>query len=197
MPPQIDLIRSERLPGSSASDGVGRQGSGIPRQQTTLSVDLQDPVPADDFQRQPPRSSASKRPSGQGPRPAPAFLLGSSASTRPSAPTSRILGQQTIYCNTAPTSRSSASKRPSALTSRILRQRQTCGQRLIAPTLSLGQQTAFSANLLDPRQANDVQRRLREFLASKTHPTPTSSHRPANPSAPTSGILGKQRTAPI
>ena len=73
LPPQIDLIRSQRLPGSSASNGVGRQGSGIPRQQTTLSVDLQDPVPADDFQRQPPRSSASKRPSGQGPRPAPAF----------------------------------------------------------------------------------------------------------------------------
>ena len=68
MPPQIDLIRSQRLPGSSASNGVGRQGSGIPRQQTTLRVDLQDPVPADDFQRQPLRSPASKRPSGQGPR---------------------------------------------------------------------------------------------------------------------------------
>ena len=161
MPPQIDSIRSQRLPGSSASNGVGRQGSGIPHQQATLSVDLQDPVPAGHFQRQPPRSSARKRPSGQGPRPANGLqqqLLGSSASTRPSAATSRILGQQTIHCNTAPTSRSSASKRPSALTSRILRQRQPSDRqtsskrpvapRFIVPTSNIhSQPTAYSANI--------------------------------------------------
>jgi len=116
-----------------------RQGSVILRQQTSLSVDLQDHVPANDFQRQPPRSSASKR---------------------PAAP--KISGQQAAFSSNF----------------RIL-----------------GQQTTFSANLGDPRQANDVQRGLRGVLASKTISSANPEDpRPANPSAPTPRILGQQTT---
>ena len=180
-------------------------------------------MPANDFQRQPPRSPVSKRLSA--PR------SSASASRRPSAP---IRGQQTIYCNTAPTSRSSASKRPSALTSRILRQRhrqanpsaptsripgkqttariqrtlvlqtsrlpgssaskQPRAPRLLAPISRIPcQRTIFSANLQVPLQTNSLQR---------PDPRPANGHQlqllgsPAStrPSAPTSRIFSQQTT---
>jgi hypothetical protein len=102
-----------------------RQGSVILRQQTSWSVDLQDHVAANDFQRQPPRSSASKRPAG--PR--------SSASKRPSAATSRILGQHTTF---------SANLEDS-------RQANDVQRRLRGV---LASKTTSSANLEDPRPAN-------------------------------------------
>ena len=163
------------------ANSLGRLGSGILRQQFTFSADLQDPVPANDFQCQSPSSPANKQP------PAPR----SSASKRPSAATSRILSQHTAYSANLedlrpandlqrplrdPRPANDRQRRPPGF-SATERQtqpsnRQSSSKRPVAPRLS--------ANFQDAQPANGLQRQDLRSLASKRH------------SAPTSWIFGKQ-----
>ena len=101
-------------------------------QRTIFSANLQDPRQANGLRRQDPQRQ----------------LLGSSASTRPSAPTSRILGKQTTC---------SADDEESWPANDV--QRQLRGSSASKP---------FSANPQDPRQANDS--------ANPEDPWPASEH---------------------
>ena len=181
----------------------------ILRQQTSWSVDLQDHVAANDFQRQPPRSSASKRPAA--PR--------SSASKRPSAATSRILSQHTTFSANLedlqpandlqrplrdPRPANDRQRRPpgSSASERQTQpsNRQSSSKRSVAPRVS--------ANFQDPQPANGLQRQHLRSLASKRHSAPSSwifgkrtedfeDSLPAKRhQVSTSRILGKQTTAP-
>ena len=131
---------------------------------------------ANDFQRQPPRSSASKWPAA--PR--------SSASKRPSAATSRILGQHTTFSANLedprpandlrrpprdPRPANDRQRRPPGSSAQPSH-RQSSSKRPVAPRLS--------ANFQDAQPANGLQRQDLRSLASKRH------------SAPTSWIFGKQ-----
>jgi hypothetical protein len=126
-------------------------------------------MPADHFQRQPPRSSASTR-------------LSASRSSASASKRFIVIQRQPRDRRPANDHQRAPTPEPPNLqqttrSAKVERQlpTSTASQRLTtAPTFRiLGQ--PFSANFLDPRQANDVQRRLRGFLASKTHPTPVSS----------------------
>jgi len=161
-------------------------------------------VPADDFQRQPLRYSASKRPSA--PR--------SSASKRPSAATSRILSQHTTFSANLedprpandlrrpprdPRPANDRQRRPAG-SSASERQtqpwnRQSSSKRPVAPRLS--------ANFQDPQPVNGLQRQRLRSLASKRLSAATwifgkqtmdfeDSWPAKRHPAPTSRILGQQ-----
>jgi hypothetical protein len=86
------VLQTSRLPGSSASKKPRAPRllapiSRIPCQRTIFSANLQVPLQTNSLQRPDPRPANGHQ----------LQLLRSSASTRPSAPTSRIFGQQTTY----------------------------------------------------------------------------------------------------
>ena len=174
-----------KVPGSCASKRRLASISRILCQRTTFSANLQDPQlahgfqhqdlrpqPADDLQRQPHGSAASKR-----------FIVIQRQPRDPRPANDHQRAPTPEPPNLQQTTRSAKVERQLPTS--------TASQRLTtAPTFRiLGQ--PFSANFLDPRQANDVQRRLRGFLASKTHPTPVSrilgqqtlQHQPSGSSA--------------